>query len=145
MNNSSNNWPLQMSSREFDSLITQIQSPLYVTCVNKLVDALRTVVNADTSGLAADALRAYCAMGEVVAHPGDICPTGLPKLRADGIPRRADVTLDTPLERIIRNAVYDVEQAGAHPLLTDAVVLLQQAKDKVSDFVELPPHESRDV
>ena len=31
-----------------------------------------------------------------------------------------------------------VEEAGAHPLLTDAVNLLTQAKEKVADFVELP-------
>lgn len=60
------------------------------------------------------------------------------KLREDGIPRRADVLLDTPAETAIRNAITAVEAAGAHPLLTEAVMLLQQAKDKVSDFVEKP-------
>jgi len=59
------------------------------------------------------------------------------KLRKDGIPRRADVTLDTPIETAIRDAIAAVEAAGAHPLLTEAVVLLGKAKDKVSDWAEL--------
>jgi hypothetical protein len=39
-------------------------------------------------------------------------------------------------ERAIHDAVQAVERAGAHPLLTDAVVLLGLAKEKVADFVE---------
>jgi hypothetical protein len=52
-------------------------------------------------------------------------------------PRRIRLDLYTPAEVAIRAAVIAVEEAGAHPLLTDAVVLLQQAKEKVADFVEL--------
>lgn len=59
------------------------------------------------------------------------------KLTEDGIPRRIRVDLYTPAETAIRNAMLAVEDAGAHPLLTDAVILLGQAKDKVADFVEL--------
>lgn len=59
------------------------------------------------------------------------------KLRPDGITRRCDVTLDTPAETAIRAAIAAVEAAGCHTLLTDAVILLGEAKDKVSDFVEL--------
>lgn len=61
------------------------------------------------------------------------------QLRADGFPRRADLDLNTPAELAIRKAVEAVEAAGAHPLLTEAVVLLDQARDKVADFVELDP------
>lgn len=61
------------------------------------------------------------------------------KLRPDGIPRRCDLLLQTPAEKAIGEAMRAVESAGAHPLLTDAVVLLSQAKDKVADFVELEP------
>jgi uncharacterized protein YaaR (DUF327 family) len=43
----------------------------------------------------------------------------------------------TPAEHAIRNAMEEVEAAGAHLLLTDALRLLAAAKDKVSDFVEL--------
>lgn len=54
----------------------------------------------------------------------------------NGIGRRSRIDLYTPAELAIRNAVLAVEEAGCHPFLTDAVVLLQQAKDKVADFVE---------
>ena len=60
------------------------------------------------------------------------------ELRPDGIPRRCDVSLATPAEAAIRIAIVAVEAAGAHPLLTDATILLQQAREKVADFVELP-------
>ena len=56
----------------------------------------------------------------------------------DGFPRRSRLDLYTPAELAIRAAVEAVEAAGAHPLLTDAVILLQQAREKVADFVELP-------
>lgn len=56
----------------------------------------------------------------------------------DGFPRRNRLDLCTPAELAIRAAVEAVEAAGAHPLLTDAVILLQQAREKVADFVELP-------
>ncbi|MBW4656623.1 MAG: hypothetical protein KME20_26800 [Kaiparowitsia implicata GSE-PSE-MK54-09C] len=42
----------------------------------------------------------------------------------------------TPPERAIQDAVGLVEQAGAHPLLIDAVKLLKQAQNKVADFVD---------
>lgn len=58
------------------------------------------------------------------------------KLRPDGIPRRCDITLDTPAESAIRAAIAAVEAAVAHPRMTDAVVLLQKAKDAVADAVE---------
>ncbi len=59
------------------------------------------------------------------------------KLNEHGHPRRNDINLHTPAERAIREAVISVEGAGCHPLLTDAVVLLDKAKNKVADFVEL--------
>lgn len=65
------------------------------------------------------------------------------KLRPDGMPRRNDLTLLTSPEQAIRAAILVVEAAGAHVLLTDAVVLLLQAKDKVADFVELPEKQRR--
>jgi hypothetical protein len=54
------------------------------------------------------------------------------------IPRRAYVDRWTPAERAIKDAMGAVEEAGCHPLLTDAVNLLGQAFEKVADFVELP-------
>lgn len=52
------------------------------------------------------------------------------------IPRRIQLQLLTPAELAIRNAVIAVEEAGCDPLLTDAVVLLQSARDNVADFVD---------
>lgn len=40
------------------------------------------------------------------------------------------------MERAIHNAIQAVEEGPAHPLLTDAVVLLGKAKDKVADYVD---------
>lgn len=54
--------------------------------------------------------------------------------------RRANINRMTPAERAIYDAMCAVEAVGADPLLTDAVVLLQQARDKVGDYVE---HEAR--
>lgn len=59
------------------------------------------------------------------------------QLDSNGIPRRSRIDLYTPAETAIRDAMLAVEEAGAHPLLTDAVNLLGQAKDKVADYVEL--------
>jgi len=57
----------------------------------------------------------------------------------DDIPRRCRVNLLTPAELSIRQAIVAVELVGAHPLLTDAVNLLSQAKDKVADYIDRPP------
>ena len=52
------------------------------------------------------------------------------------IPRRCRLNLLTTEEYAIRNAIVLVERLGADPRLTDAVVLLQQARDKVADYVD---------
>lgn len=59
------------------------------------------------------------------------------KNNEDGIPRRSRMDMWSRSERAIWDAMQAVEEEGAHPLLTEAVLLLQQAKDKVSDWVEL--------
>lgn len=53
-----------------------------------------------------------------------------------GIPRRAQLELNTPAELAIRSAIQAVEEVGADPLLTDAVILLGQAREKVADYVD---------
>src|SRR6185369_2263158 len=53
--------------------------------------------------------------------------------------RRIDIQRLTPAETAIRNAMLAVEDVGADPLLTDAVNLLQQARDKVADYVDHDP------
>jgi len=59
----------------------------------------------------------------------------------DDFPRRSRIDYMTSAELAIYAAMEAVEMAGAHVLLTDAVILLGQARDKVADFVELdkPP------
>jgi hypothetical protein len=56
----------------------------------------------------------------------------------DGLPRRNRIDCYTPAESAIRAALLAVEEMGAHTLLTEAVVLLDEAREKVADFVELP-------
>ena len=63
--------------------------------------------------------------------------TDYPMKMVDGVPRRIRVDLLSPAENAIRDAMAEVEKAGAHPRLTDAVILLQQARDAVADFMDL--------
>ena len=51
-------------------------------------------------------------------------------------PRRCRLDLITPAELAIVEAVKAVEKAGADVRLTEAVVLLQKARDRVADFVD---------
>lgn len=57
------------------------------------------------------------------------------------IPRRNRIDLYCPAEIAIRQAMQAVENMPAHVLLTDAINLLAQAKDKVADFIELDSKE----
>ena len=60
-------------------------------------------------------------------------------LNKENIPRRICVDKLTPAEKAIYDAVQAVELAGADTRLTDAVNLLQAARDKVADFVDNVP------
>lgn len=51
-------------------------------------------------------------------------------------PRRNRIDLMTAAELAIRNAVIEVEKVGADIKLTEAVMLLTQAQDKVADYVD---------
>ena len=57
-------------------------------------------------------------------------------MSSNAIPRRAYVQKWTSAEQSIKQAVQDVEAAGCHPLLTDAINLLHQAFEKVADFTD---------
>ena len=54
----------------------------------------------------------------------------------DQFPRRSKIYLNTPAELAIRNAVEEIEKIGADEKLTDAINLLWQAKELVSDFID---------
>lgn len=75
--------------------------------------------------------------GPKACTPSDLVPLQ-PREMIDEIPRRSRLDLHTPAELAIRTAVEEVEAAGAHKLLTDAVNLLHEAREKVADFVEAP-------
>jgi len=52
------------------------------------------------------------------------------------IPRRCRIDLHTPAEKAIRDAMAAVENMAADKLLTEAVTLLDAAREKVADFVD---------
>ncbi len=52
------------------------------------------------------------------------------------IPRRSNMHQWSPAEKAIWEAAQVVESMAADTRLTDAVVLLQQARDKVADYVD---------
>jgi len=58
------------------------------------------------------------------------------KPERDLTPRRNRVDLFTPAELAIWKAAGEVEDAGCHPRLTDALNLLHKAREAVSDFVD---------
>jgi hypothetical protein len=51
-------------------------------------------------------------------------------------PRRNRLDLNTPAELAIVNAMYEVEKLGADVKLTEAIILLQKAKDLIADYVD---------
>lgn len=52
------------------------------------------------------------------------------------VPRRNRLDLNTEAELAIYNAVQEAEKMGADVKLTEAVILLQKAKDLVADYVD---------
>jgi ABC-type taurine transport system ATPase subunit len=56
--------------------------------------------------------------------------------------QRNNMQVWTPAELAIHNAMQQVEKMDAHVLLTDAVVLLNQAKEKVADFIDATPEQN---
>lgn len=55
---------------------------------------------------------------------------------SDSTSRRIRIDLNTVTERAIHDAIQKVEELEADVRLTDAITLLQEAKDKVSDFTD---------
>jgi hypothetical protein len=52
------------------------------------------------------------------------------------ISRRARLDLNEPAELAIGKAIYEVEKLPADERLTNAVILLSQAKGLVADFID---------
>ncbi len=75
---------------------------------------------------------------------GSIADRGQPPCAGRAyFPRRSRVDKFTPAETAIRAALQAVETVGADVRLTDAVVLLGHAADRLADFVENQP--SREI
>lgn len=62
--------------------------------------------------------------------------SGRAKSRPDGISTRCDRQFMSDAELAISAAMAEVEKAGASTALTDAVMLLSKARDRVADHVE---------
>lgn len=54
----------------------------------------------------------------------------------NNFPRRIRIDLNNVTELAIRNAINEVEILGADIRLTEASILLQQALNKVSDYID---------
>ena len=52
------------------------------------------------------------------------------------IPRRSNLSDNTPAELAIYNAMREVEKLEGNEKLTEAVILLGKARDLVSDYVD---------
>ena len=59
------------------------------------------------------------------------------------IPRRVRMEQWCPAEKVIYNASLEVEAMPADERLTQAVVLLGQAKDLVADYVDAQANDGR--
>lgn len=55
------------------------------------------------------------------------------------IPRRIDLRRLSPAEREIHFATQEVESMGADPRLTEAVILLGRARERVADYIDGVP------
>lgn len=53
-----------------------------------------------------------------------------------GIPRRVQMNRWTPAEMDIYNAIQAVEKVGAHPKLTEVVILLGKAREVLADYID---------
>jgi hypothetical protein len=60
-------------------------------------------------------------------------------------PRKASIPHMIPAEIAIRDAVNVVEGLGADVLLTDAVILLDQARSKVAEWYDREHPETKEV
>lgn len=72
----------------------------------------------------------------IVSSPASSNSTNLPT----DTPRRARLDRMTAAEIAIYNSMQEVEKVGADVLLTEAIILLSQARDKVADFVDKQPY-----
>lgn len=96
-------------------------------------------MNNDTTIGTIDNLSCTCNMKVLYPSP---CPlhgiTTIPKINTKAMynPRRNRLDLMHPAEKAIHDAVMAIEKMEADVELTNTQVLLQQAKDKLSDYLD---------
>ncbi len=61
-----------------------------------------------------------------------------PQKDESGTPRRNQIFRLTPAEVDIYNVMQRIEKLGAHPLLTETINALSEARERLADWVELP-------
>lgn len=74
--------------------------------------------------------------GCMLVEAASATPPAPQALGPNGLPRRIQLPLQTPAETAIRAAVQAVEEMPADVRLTEAVILLTKAQEKVADFVD---------
>lgn len=52
------------------------------------------------------------------------------------VPRKNIISMQQPAEWKIVEAMSEIETLGADVLLTDAILLMQKAKEKVSEYID---------
>lgn len=67
---------------------------------------------------------------------GFVKPIDSMELTQNGHPRRNDMTEWTEIEKAIYNAISLIEEAGAHELLTNSQIKLQEAANLYADWFE---------
>lgn len=53
------------------------------------------------------------------------------------IPRRERIDLYTPIEKAIYKVIQMIEEKEADINLTKAIILLEEAQDKVADYIDM--------
>jgi hypothetical protein len=71
--------------------------------------------------------------------PNEEKPAGNPKSGTGAAPRRCYIDKMTSEEKTLLDAIGMLEELPAHPLLSEAQTLVQQARDKVADYVDQLP------
>ena len=54
----------------------------------------------------------------------------------NNIPRRNQLNLNIPAEIAIQNAINEIEVLGANEVLTDIVIMLNESKNMLSDYID---------
>jgi hypothetical protein len=109
-----------------------IQNPIHLarSCLAYLRSMNRQVLHVDEIALIDDAISGLVPLENMLYY------TGATSLLVNGTPRRCQLNHMIEAELAIRAAINQVEELGCDVRLTNAVVLLSAAHDRVADFVD---------